>query len=211
MSHTSNPLNLIESPDQAAAALHPLRTRILDALREPDSAAGLARRLDLPRQKVNYHVRELEKHGLIETVEERRKGNCTERIVRATARAYLISPAALGNLAVDPEGMQDRFSSSYLLALAGQALSDLAALRGRATRGGKRLATLALQSEIRFGTAEQRAAFAEELAKVLTRLIAKYHDEETPGGRRFRLFLGAYPAVARDRAPHDEDRSKEER
>jgi DNA-binding transcriptional ArsR family regulator len=208
---TNATLNLIEAPEQAAIALHPLRTRILDALREPDSATGLARRLELSRQKVNYHVRELERYGLVEAVEERRKGNCTERIVRATARAYLISPAALGNLAADPEEMQDRFSSSYLLALAGRALSDLATLRGRATRGGRRLATLALQSEIRFGTSEDRAAFAEELAKVLTRLIAKYHDEETPGGRRFRLFLGAYPAVARDRAPHDESNSEEER
>jgi DNA-binding transcriptional ArsR family regulator len=187
-------VDMIDAPEPASAVLHPLRRRILDQLREPDSATGVARRLALPRQKVNYHVRALEKHGLVEAVGERRRGNCVERIVRASAKSYLIGPAALGALAANPETVGDQFSSAYLMALAGQALRDLSELRPKAARAGKRLATLALQSEIRFATVEERHAFTEELATMLARLIARYHDETTHGGRRFRLLLCAYPA-----------------
>ena len=190
-------VDLIHSPGRAAALLHPLRLRMLEGLREPDSATGLARRLRLPRQKVNYHLRELEKEKLVELVEERRKGNCVERVLRASARYYLINPAALGRLAADPAGFQDRFSFGYLVALAAQAIRDLATLRERARKAGKRLATFSLQTDVRFASAADRHAFTEELSNSIAGLVAKYHDESAAGGRRFRFFLGAYPAITR--------------
>jgi DNA-binding transcriptional ArsR family regulator len=192
-------VDLIHAAGRAAKLLHPLRRRILQALEPPDSASGVARRLALPRQVVNYHLRELEKASLVELVEERRKGNCVERVVRASARSYLISPEALGGLAADPEAIPDRFSSAYLVAVAARAIRDLAVLRPRAERAGKRLPTLALLSEIRFASPGARNAFAEELAASVARLAAKHHDEKAPGGRRFTLFIGAYPAVSRKR------------
>lgn len=191
-------LDLIQQPARAAALLHPMRLRLLENLRQPESATGLARRLRLPRQKVNYHLRELEKARLVELVEERRKGNCIERVVRATARYYLINPAALGKLAADPAELQDRFSSAYLVAVAARAIGNLAVLRERAARAGKRLATFTLETEIRFASATDRSAFTEELANEMARLAAKYHDEKSPGGRRFQFFLGAYPAVTKE-------------
>ena len=72
-------LDVIRRPDSAAALLDPVRQQLLAQLAEPDSAAGLARRLRLPRQRINYHLRALERAGLLELVEERRKGNCIER------------------------------------------------------------------------------------------------------------------------------------
>jgi hypothetical protein len=115
----------------------------------------------------NYHLRELEKHGLIEQLEERKKGNCVERIVRATARHYLISPEALGNLASDPGQIQDRFSSTYLVAVAARAIRDLAVLRTRAEKAGKKLATFTLETNVRFASAADQHAFAEELANAV--------------------------------------------
>jgi DNA-binding transcriptional ArsR family regulator len=186
--------------DQAAAAasmLHPMRMRILDALREPGSASTVARQLGLARQKVNYHLRELEKAGFLEEVEQRRVGNCVERIVRATATHYLISPELLGRMAADGMSVEDRFSSTYLITLAAGAIRDLAALRQRATKAKKRVSTFALQTDIRFATADARREFTEELATCVTRLVAKYHDEETAGGRTTRFLIGAYPTVTR--------------
>src|SRR5262245_53638880 len=113
--HAQTAFNFVEDAGRAAAMLNPLRLQLLEKLREPDSAAGLARQMKIPRQKINYHLRELEKHGLVEQVEERKRGNCVERIVRATARHYLISPEALGNLGADPGHMQARVSSTYLV------------------------------------------------------------------------------------------------
>ncbi|MFQ5718791.1 MAG: helix-turn-helix domain-containing protein [Acidobacteriota bacterium] len=190
------PLQVIENREQAAAMLHPLRMRLLEALREPRSASGLARLIGLPRQKVNYHLQELARHAFVELVEERRKGNCTERLYRSTARAYVISPETTAALAADPEAIQDRFSSAYLTALTAQATRDLGRLRERARKAGKRLATFSLQSEVRFTSAAARAAFAEELTQQVAALVARYHDESTTGGRRFTFIVGGYPTVS---------------
>ncbi|MGH9797000.1 MAG: ArsR/SmtB family transcription factor, partial [Candidatus Polarisedimenticolia bacterium] len=175
--------------------LHPLRHRILEALREPASAAGVARRLALPRQKVNYHLRVLERQALVEPVEERRVGNCVERIVRATARSYLVRPDILGALGTDPATVRDRFSAAYLVAAAGAAIREVAGLQERAVKAGRGLATLTLQADVRFATSAARKAFAEALATALARLAANYHDDEAPGGRRFRFLIAGHPAA----------------
>jgi DNA-binding transcriptional ArsR family regulator len=186
-------VQVIQTPEAAGLLFSPARTRILERLAEPSSAAGVARQLGLPRQQVTYHLRELEHAGLVELVEERRKGNCLERVVRATAQSFVISPAALGKLGTPPE-QQDRFSIAYLVSLAARAIREVASIADRATKAGKRVATLAFEVDIRFATAEARSQFAEELAAEVARLAAKYHDEQSPGGRRFRLFGGVYPA-----------------
>lgn len=185
---------MVAGASRASVLLKPMRMQILDALREPGSASTVARQLGLARQKVNYHLRELEKAGFLEEVEERRAGNCIERIVRAKATHYLIDPEVLGSLAADPDAIQDHFSSTYLVALAAQAIRDLGALREKAAAAKKRIATFSLQTDVRFATAADRQAFAEELANTVARLVAKYHDDDAEGGRNFRLFLGAYPA-----------------
>lgn len=185
---------MVAESARAAALMNPMRLRILDALREPGSASTVARQLGLPRQNVNYHLRELEKAGFLEPVEERRAGNCIERIVRARATHYLIDPEILGVLAAHSGAVEDRFSSTYLIALAADAIREVATAQERASKAKKRLATLALQSEIRFATAADRQKFAEELAQAVAALIARYHDEQSDGGRTYRFFAGAYPA-----------------
>lgn len=188
-------VGVVAAAERAAAMLHPLRMQLLAALREPGSATTLAQRLRQPRQKINYHLRELEKQSLVELVEEKRRGNCTERVLRATARYYVISPRTVGELAADPAQIRDRFSAAYLTALAGKAIEDLGELRERADRADKRLPTFSLETEVRFASAEDRAAFANELAARVAALVAKYHDEKAEGGRRYRLFLGVHPTL----------------
>lgn len=183
-------LQIVQSPEKAAILLQSGRLSLLEGLIEPDSSAGLARRLGIPRQKVNYHLRELEREGFLELVEERRKGNCMERVVRASAREFLIAPPHPGKSVT-----ADRFSAAYLVSTAARVIRDLAALCLRARRAGKRIATLTLETEIRFASAESRAAFAEELTASVARLAAKYHDERAEGGRRFRLIAASYPAL----------------
>jgi len=193
-------VQVIQNRDTAATLFSPVRMQILERLAEPGSGSGVARELGLPRQQVGYHLRELEQAGLVEFVEERRKGNCVERVVRRAARSFVIGPGALGKLGATPEQCRDRFSAGYLISLAARAIGDLAALCFRADKAGKRVSTLAFEVDVRFRTAEARGEFAGELAREVARLAAKYHDEKTAGGRRFRLFGGVYPAVARDEA-----------
>jgi DNA-binding transcriptional ArsR family regulator len=191
----SSPLLFIDKPAGAAALLDPMRLRLLQHLETPDSATGLAKRLRLPRQKVNYHLRELESHGLVELVEHRRKRNCIERLVRATALCYVINPDLLGGLAADPSRVADRFSSAYVVALAAKVIRDTAHLQREADKAGKKLATLSMESEIAFASAAKRNQFAEELATTVARLVAKYHDDHASGSRRFRLVIAAHPAT----------------
>jgi DNA-binding transcriptional ArsR family regulator len=188
------PMELVKESRHAATMLHPMRLQILDALREPGSASTVARELGLPRQKVNYHLRELEKAGFLEEVEQRRAGNCIERIVRAKATHYLIDPEILGRLAADGGSVEDRVSSAYLIALAAGLIRDVAVLQDRAAKAKKRVPTFALQTDVRFATAADRKQFTEELANAVAKLVAKYHDDETPGGRTTRFIVGAYPA-----------------
>ena len=186
-------VEVIDEPAAAVVALDPVRARLLAELAEPGSAATLANRLGLPRQKVNYHLRTLEEHGLVRLAKERRWGGLTERLLIATATSYVVSPAALGEAATDPAKSRDRLSARYLIAVAARMVREVGLLARRAESGRQRLATLALDSEISFRSAAERAAFTEELTVAVTRLVARYHDASAPGSRAHRLVVAAHP------------------
>jgi DNA-binding transcriptional ArsR family regulator len=195
-------VSVIEDPEAAEVSLDPIRTRLLAELAEPASATAVAARVGLPRQKVNYHLRTLEEHGLIELVEERRKGNMTERVLQATALSYVISPAALAAVEPDPSRAPDQLSARWLIALAARLVRDVGQLLAGATKARKRLATFAMDGRIRFASAADRAAFAEELAKAVTALIGKYHHENARDGRDHRVLVAVHPSLKPE--PHPE-------
>ncbi|AZO80456.1 MULTISPECIES: helix-turn-helix domain-containing protein [unclassified Bosea (in: a-proteobacteria)] len=187
-------LDVIDDPARAAVALDPVKRRILAELSEPASAASLAGRVGLTRQKVNYHLRALEEHRLVAPAGERRWGGLTERLMVASAASFVVSPAALGSLGADPERNPDRLSASYLIALAARIVREVGTLWNEARRQEKRLATLSLDSVIRFRSPTERAAFTRELTETVAALAARYHDDSAPGGRSHRLVVAAYPA-----------------
>jgi DNA-binding transcriptional ArsR family regulator len=189
-------VTVIDDAEAAVIALDESRARMLAALSEPMSAATLAAASGWPRQRVNYHLRELESHGLVELVEERRKGNMTERVMQSTARSFVISPAALAAVAPDPSRSPDRLSASWLLAVASQLVRDVGMLMKGAARSRQRLATFTMDTEIRFASAGERAAFATELADAVARLAAKYHDESASAGRDHHLVIAVHPNVS---------------
>ncbi|GAA2212147.1 helix-turn-helix domain-containing protein [Nonomuraea monospora] len=186
---------VIEDAAAAEASLDPMRSRLLAELVQPGSATSLAAKVGLARQKVNYHLRTLERHGLVELVEERKKGNVTERVMQATAASFVISPTALSAVQPDPARSPDRLSARWLLALAAQLVRDVGTLITGAAKAQKRVATFAIDGEVRFASAADRAAFAEELAQCVTTLVGKYHDESAAGGRDHRLIVAVHPSV----------------
>jgi hypothetical protein len=123
---------------------------------------------------------------------KRRWGGLTERLLVATASSFVVSPSALGPVAADPEREMDRLSASYLIALAARVVREISDLVRRAQEAGKHLATLSVDTVIRFRSAAERAAFSKELAETINRLVSKYHDESAPGGRAHRLVLMAH-------------------
>ncbi|MBL0705899.1 ArsR/SmtB family transcription factor [Sinomonas cellulolyticus] len=194
---------VIEDAAAAAASLDPLRARLLRELAAPSSAAGLAAKVGLPRQKVNYHLHALEEHGLVELVEERRKGNVMERVLQATASSYVISPSVISLVQPDPEHLRDRFSAYWLVALAARLLRDVGRLLSGAVAARQQLATFAVDGEVTFASAASRAAFASELGAEVARLAAKYHDPGAAGGRKHRLVVALHPALKEDPNPKE--------
>lgn len=186
-------IQVIEDPAAATVALDPMRNRLLAELTAPASAATLAARTGLARQKVTYHLNALESHGLVELAQERKWGGLTERLLVATATSYVVSPGAMGAVAVDPKREVDRLSAGYLIALGARVVREVGALVRRANELGKRLATLSIDAEIRFRSPADRAAFTQELSEAIATLVSKYHDASSPGGRAHRLVVMAHP------------------
>ena len=187
-------VQVIEDPAAAEAALDPVRSRLLSELAtEPGSAAGVAARLGLPRQKVNYHLNVLESHGLIELAEVRARGGLKERVLRATAACYVVSPAAIDVNGARPEHVADRLSAGYLTTVAGRTVHEVGALASAAEDAGQRLPTFTIDTEVGFRTAEDRAAFADGLTAAVLELVSRFHHDD---GRRYRLVVGAHPKPA---------------
>lgn len=199
-------IDIITDPNRAAVGLSPLRRDLLARLAQsPDSATGLAKALGEPRQRINYHLRELEKARYVTLHEERRKGNCVERVLKASAQYFLIDPTTLGPIAADPDAIRDRFSAGYLVALAARTIRELAALMIGAKRAQKRLATFSLQTEIALARPGDMRAFGDDLTRAVADVVARHHDETCAGGRRFRLLIGSYPAPPKEKPDEGDD------
>ncbi|MBN9502771.1 MAG: hypothetical protein BGO01_18420 [Armatimonadetes bacterium 55-13] len=188
----SNVVQIIRDGEAAHALLQPIRIQILENLAEPGSASSLSPSLGIPRQQVNYHLRELEKAGFVEFVEERKRGNCIERIYRSVADSFVISPETIRGLKPDIEAMRDRSSSDYVVALGSRLIDDLAELRANS----EHVPTLAVETSIRFADDASRARFAEELARAAAAIASKYHTE-SGSSRPYRMVWAVHPEIER--------------
>jgi DNA-binding transcriptional ArsR family regulator len=184
---------------QALALLRPLRARILTLAREPVSATELGAQLGLSRQRVNYHVRELWRTGLLRRAGRRRRRNMFEQRYVASAKGYLLSPELLGTVSADWRSVSDAASADYLLALSAQMQADVARAARAARAAGRRLATLSVKSQFRLENPEQRERFSREVKDALVSVIARFTspnlaaDGKPAPGRPYRLVLGVYP------------------
>ncbi len=193
LNHDMTVICTIDEPAAAAAIMNPLRNQLLAELAQPESAASLAARMGIPRQRLNYHLRELEKLGLLEEAEQRNWGGLTERRLQATAPCYVVSNKPLGPLAATPERVTDRLSASYLIALAARLVTEVSDLIKRAKSAAKRLPTLSIDTVISFRSPTERAEFTAELTRTVNQLVSRYHDPTAQGSRAHRLVVAAHP------------------
>jgi DNA-binding transcriptional ArsR family regulator len=181
-------LRYVEEPEKVRMALSPIRRQLLDLLREPSSATQLAATLELPRQRVNYHLRELEKAGLIELVEERQRRGFTERILRASAATLVVDPAVMGRAF---STIQDQYAAEHLVDVAAGTVRDVARMQSKADVAGKRLLTFTLEAEVRFAEPGDVHRFTDALTAAIRQTVESF---DTEGGRPYRLIAGGHPA-----------------
>jgi len=198
---------------RAAVLLTPLRLEILDrARRAACSASEIAGALALPRQRVNYHVRELAGAGFLRKAGRIRRRNFYEQRYRASARSYLVAPEVLGPVAAGLVEPEDRASAGYLLCQTARLQTELARAAEQAAAEGKRLATLTLDADLRFPSAAERDRFTRALRDAVAGAIAEHASpaalaDGSPGpGRPYRLVLGCYPVPKAKRHESEETR-----
>lgn len=194
-------LTLLDTPERLACALPDLRRRILDRLREPASAAELAREFDLPRQNLNYHLRVLERQQLLELVELRARRGFTERVMRTVGNGLVVDPDVLARNPPAADGEQDRHAAQHLVLAAGAVVRDVSRMSARAERQGRRLLTFTLEADVRFAGPGDVHDFTDALAQAVAQVVAAY---DTPAGRPYRLLAAGHPAAVANKESEEE-------
>jgi DNA-binding transcriptional ArsR family regulator len=194
-------MELLQRPDQVRLALSPTRRRILEQLREPSSATGLASTLAMSRQLVNYHLRALERAGLVELVEERQRRGCVERVLRARAQAFVVDPAVMGEGGT-VTAAQDRYAAEHLVNAATSIVREVTRMGSKAEREGTRLLTFTLETDIRFAEPRDVERFTTTLAELIAQAASKYHVPT--GGRAYRVIVGGHPSPATQQEDTDD-------
>jgi DNA-binding transcriptional ArsR family regulator len=185
-------ITYVDEPERVRTALSPLRRELLNRLREPASATQLATALELPRQRVNYHLRELEKAGLVELVEERQRRGCVERILRAKPGAFVVDPGVMSTAeSAEFTRIHDQYAAEHLVDVAAATVRDVARMQAGAGETGKRLLTFTIEAEVRFGQPADVHRFTDALAEAVGRTVTQF---DTPDGRPYRLVAGGHPA-----------------
>ncbi len=183
-------VQVLEGPEALQVLGNPLRVQILEALREPSSAAAVARQIGQPRQKVNYHLKELEGAGLIRHVRERRVGNFVESLFQAVARSFLVSSEVAWSDPRRLEALTRQHSLQTLFVLGERLQRDAAVLVDRAAFGGEEIASASVTAEVGFADEAEREAFLDDYLKATTELLDRYGKK---GGDQYRVILAAYP------------------
>jgi DNA-binding transcriptional ArsR family regulator len=194
-------VHVVRDLDALQVLLHPLRIEILEALRAPQSAASVARGLGQPRQKVSYHLKELERAGLVRAVEQRRAGNFFETVYEAVARTFVVAPEAAWSDPQRVDAMRSQQAIERLVTVGERLQHDAIALLDRAAFDGEEIASAAVEAELHFADEDDRAAFIDEYFTLLGQLCDKY------GARRglpYRVVVAAHPMTT---PPPEEERS----
>jgi DNA-binding transcriptional ArsR family regulator len=189
----------VDDPDRVRSALSPSRRGLLRRLATPASATELASAMDLPRQKVNYHLRQLEAAGLVELVEERRRRGCVERVMRASADAFVVDPTVLsvGSTVVS----RDQFAAEHLVGAAATTVRDVSRMRAAAAERGQHLLTFTIEADVAFAEPADVHRFTDALAEAVARTAEEFGTDG--GGRRYRIVVSGHPTPAPEKAHHD--------
>ncbi|HTN78132.1 MAG TPA: helix-turn-helix domain-containing protein [Acidimicrobiales bacterium] len=188
-------IGVVEEVQEVQALTHPVRIAALAALRTPESAAGVARAIGQSRQLVNYHLKELERAGLIVATGERRKGNFVEQLYQAVAGTFVVSPRLAWGGADRDRAIRDQASLERLIALGERLQRDASALLDRAAFDGEQIATATVEAEVSFADEAARSAFMTEYLAVLGPLLKKHGANR---GLRHRVAMAVYPETEED-------------
>lgn len=185
-------IKMLVEPGQVQVLAQPLRVAVLEALRNPDSAAGVSRIVGKPRQKVNYHLKELERAGLVQRVGERRKGNFVEQLYQSVAKRFVVAQQFAWDVEKLSATLADQVSLAELSAAGERLQHDASVLLDLAAYEGRQIPSATAAVDVRFEDESSRAAFMQEYLETLKHLLNKHGS---PKGAAFHVITATYPDV----------------
>jgi DNA-binding transcriptional ArsR family regulator len=186
-------VEVLDDPDRVAALAHPLRVAILEQLREPNSASGVARAISETRQKTNYHVKALLDAGLLKPAGERRRGNFVEQLYQSVAPTFLVAPEIGWADDRRARALRAQLPLEHLVRVGKRVQRDAIGLLDRAAFDGAEIPAAAIEAEVRFADEAARVAFLDEYLTAMKPLLKKYGARR---GDAYRVALAVYPDEA---------------
>ncbi|WP_052665016.1 winged helix-turn-helix domain-containing protein [Nitriliruptor alkaliphilus] len=184
------------------ALAHPLRFRLLELLVEhsPATASGLGRILGENSGSTSYHLRQLERHGLIEEATE--VGTARDRYWRAVEGGWTLAGFEL------LRREDTREAASVLLDEVVRArLERIERWHQEGHRWGEAWvdASIEMTSRMRLDRA-QLAAMTDELVAVVDRYRAAQRADDAPNSAFVAVHVEAFPAEEPPVGPDDDGR-----
>lgn len=179
----------IESPEQATVLLNPLRGEIIAQLLEPGSAAEVARTLGETAQRINYHLKALEKAGLVQRVGTRQVRNLVEVLYRSIAKTFVLAES----LSMKPETLQklkDQSSLAHLVTTSERIRRDAMLLMEQSDIG-EEIPSVTMQLQVHLCTEQERQSFIEEYTAMVGRLVERYSSSKDQ--EAYHVLLAVYP------------------
>jgi DNA-binding transcriptional ArsR family regulator len=183
----------VETPDQATALLNPLRAEILAKLKEPSSAAEVARMIKEPSQKVNYHVKNLEKVGLVKRVGTRNVRNLVEILYQSIAKTFVLSES----LGWEPETVKkikDQGSLKHLITTSERIKRDAFNLLELSDQK-EVIPSATLDMTVKLENEVLRKEFVQEYVTLMKTLVNKYQTSQSHASERetYSVVVAIYP------------------
>jgi DNA-binding transcriptional ArsR family regulator len=181
---------IVSEPEQAAALLHPIRSEIIRLLREPRSATELSKEMNDSAQKVNYHLKMLEKVGLVVRAGTRNVRNLVEVLYRSVGKTFLLSDS-LGLSQETIQKLQDQTALAHVLAFTERVKRDAVSLMEQSA--DQEIPSAVMEMEISLSGTAERQAFLQDYTNMLTQLIKKHHDPKKLESKTFHVSMTMYP------------------
>jgi DNA-binding transcriptional ArsR family regulator len=187
---------VLDDAGRVAALAHPMRVAILEAMRTPNSATGVARALSETRQKTNYHVKALLEAGLIEPAGERRRRNMTEQLYQSVAPTFVVAPELAWSDDRRVDALSKQLPLEHLVRAGARVQQDAIGLLDRAAFDGDEIAAAVVEADVCFADDEARASFLREYLAALKPLLKKHGSRR---GEPFRVVVAVYPDADEER------------
>ncbi|OOE12331.1 ArsR/SmtB family transcription factor [Fictibacillus arsenicus] len=181
---------IVTEPEQAAALLHPVRSEIISLLKEPRSATELSKVMNDSAQKVNYHLKTLEKVGLVTRAGTRNVRNLVEVLYRSAGKTFLLSDS-LGLSQETIRKLKDQTALAHVLSLTEKIKRDAVSLMEEAE--DEEIPSAVMEMELSLLDVEERQAFLQGYTNMLSELIKKHHNPKPGKSKTFHVSMAMYP------------------